>query len=202
MEGLEILLERPDWRPEWFPDCGHGNCQCLLGEAVSVNTAESDKHTFIPGSKMMKRIVSGALIAAAAGLAGCEQGPKSGKGFTLPDGDAARGQETFVALQCHACHSVSGVELPAIEPELDPHVKLGGEVPRVSTYGELVTSIINPSHRLAKGYKPEVVATDGESKMANYNEVMTVQQLIDLVAFLQSHYKLQPYEPTNYPLYH
>ncbi|MCA9231605.1 MAG: hypothetical protein KDA57_13220 [Planctomycetales bacterium] len=80
-------------------------------------------------------------------------------------------------------------------------VALGGKVSQIKTYGELVTSIINPSHRFAKGYTPGEVAVEGESKMTNYNDVMTVSQLIDLVAFLQAHYEIREYEPTHYPLY-
>ena len=76
---------------------------------------------------------------------------------------------------------------------------LGGNVTRVKTYGELVTSIINPSHKLAPGYKEEEVTIDGASRMelAYLNEVVTVQELIDLVAFLQPLYKLMP--PENNP---
>ena len=140
------------------------------------------------------------VIAVLVFLPGCG-GPKSGKGFTLPDGDVDRGQAAFVKLQCHECHSVSSVELPTPEGARDPLIQLGGEVARISTYGQLVTSIINPSHKLAKGYAKEDVATDGESQMRNYNDVMNVTDLIDLVAFLQSRYKLKPYEPTYYPMY-
>ena len=59
----------------------------------------------------------------------------------------------------------------------------------------------NPSHKIAPGYEPARVQIDGSSKMANYNDVMTVTELIDLVAFLQSKYTLREYEPTDYPLY-
>lgn len=110
--------------------------------------------------------------------------------------------EAFVTLQCHACHTVSGVELPEIEAELEQRVHLGGEVDHISTYGELVRSIINPSHKLAERYHSSDVATDGESRMANYNEAMTVQELIDLTAFLQSHYRIRPFDPTLYPTYY
>lgn len=130
---------------------------------------------------------------------GCAPGPTSGKGFTLPKGSIEQGQAAFVSLKCHACHSVSGVELPEITAELTPKVQLGGDVPRISTYGELVTSIINPSHKLAQGYSKDAVAQNGESKMKNYNDVLTIQELIDLVAFLQSRYELELYEPTDYP---
>ena len=87
----------------------------------------------------------------------------------------------------------------AEQPELT--IELGGEVSRIKTYGELVTSIINPSHRLAKGYSAEYVQDDGVSKMPVYNDAMTVTQLVDLVAFLQSKYTLKEYEPTVYVPY-
>lgn len=149
----------------------------------------------------MNRTLGSLMIAAAVtACCGCVPGPTSGKGFTLPTGDVERGRAVFVELRCHACHTVSGVELPEIESELEPKVQLGGAVTRISTYGELVTSVINPSHKLASGYAADVVAVDGESKMTNYNDVLTVQQLIDVVAFLQSRYELKPYEPTQYPV--
>lgn len=149
----------------------------------------------------MKRLVS--VFAGAALMAvlnGCTPAPQSGKGFTLPDGDVEAGRTAFVELECHACHTVAGVELPEISAEADPIVELGGKVTRISTYGELVTSVINPSHKLASGYAANAVSEDGESKMTNYNDALSVQQLIDIVAFLQSQYELKPYEPTPYPV--
>lgn len=142
------------------------------------------------------------LLATLFLAVGCSPSPKSGKGFTLPEGEVEAGKNAFVALQCNACHTVSGVEQVAGEGnKADMSVALGGEVARIATYGELVTSIINPSHRLAPGYQIEDLATDGESKMRNYNDVLTVKQLCDLVAFLQSKYELRKYEPTYYPDY-
>jgi hypothetical protein len=129
-------------------------------------------------------------------LAGCASDDSQ---FTLPPGDAERGQAAFVRFRCYDCHRVHGVELPSGE-ELDQVVvELGGKVQRLRTYGDLVTAIVNPSHRLAKGYDPSLVANEGKSRMTVYNDVMTVSQLADIVAFLQAHYELQPYEPTSYP---
>ena len=127
-------------------------------------------------------------------------GPKSSRGFTLPDGDKAARQETYVRLGCNACHSISGVDqLQPDEGEPDVSVALGGEVGTIKTYGQLVTSIINPSHRFALGYKAEDVQTaEGESKMRLYNDEMTVTELTDIVSFVQSKYSLRPYEPTEY----
>jgi mono/diheme cytochrome c family protein len=139
-----------------------------------------------------------------AAVAGCTPDPRSGKGFTLPPGDAERGKATFVSLQCHACHDIKGVDdLPEMEGSDETRVTLGGEKRYVVTYGELVTSIINPSHRFALGYpKEEITDEQGESNMRRYNDVMTVSQLADLVTFLQQHYEVAFHEPTPYAPYY
>jgi len=141
------------------------------------------------------------VIFIASILAGCDTGPKSAMGFSLPDGDARHGRALFQTLQCHACHAIEGIEQLGSSAEQGISVKLGGEVSRIKTYGELVTSVINPSHRLAKGYPLEEIQSNGVSKMRNYNDTMTVSQLIDLVAFLQSEYKLEEHPHSAYPLY-
>ena len=137
----------------------------------------------------MKRwFVLSLLVLAVAVLGGCERDRMSERGFSLPEGNAMAGRETFLYMQCNQCHTIQGEELPPV-PGAEPYVELGGAVTRVKSYGELVTSIINPSHKLASGYAKEVVAEeDGQSRMYVYNGYMTVQELIDLVAFLQPHY--------------
>lgn len=132
------------------------------------------------------------LLAAAALISGCdEQKTMSERGFRLPDGDgdAAAGRDTFLYMQCNQCHTIKGEELPPI-PGTEPYVELGGAVTRVKSYGELVTAIINPSHKLADGYAKEVVSENGVSNMYVYNGFMTVQELTDLVMFLQPHYEV------------
>ena len=123
-------------------------------------------------------------------LAAC--GPESPLGFSLPDGDPARGQQAFLDLRCNSCHEVEGLEIAYREGLA--RVTLGGPTTRIKTNGELVSSIINPSHRIAPRYPEDQVTVNGESLMsvAYLNDVMTVQQLIDLVAFLQSTYELTP----------
>lgn len=136
-------------------------------------------------------------------LAGCDVGPKSGSGFALPDGDAAAGETHFLRLRCNDCHSVQGrpeLRSAAFEPLMT--VPLGGKTTRIATYGELVTSVINPSHRISQRYLDEPVEEGGASNMRNYNDVMTVAELIDLVAFLQAQYELEPYVGPSYRSYH
>lgn len=132
------------------------------------------------------------LICFCLTIVGCNRDPTSAAGFRLPDGDAEAGREAFLYMQCNQCHTIKGLELPVIPLADPPYVELGGNVTYVKTYGELVTSIINPSHKLATGYAADQVSVDGESNMYVYNRYMTVQELIDLVAFLQSHYDVVP----------
>jgi sulfur-oxidizing protein SoxX len=139
-----------------------------------------------------------AFLLCLAGLAAC--GPESPLGFRLPDGDAAAGRQAFVDLRCYACHEVAGV--PVEDLERIVQVELGGKTTYVKTYGELVTSIINPSHKIAPPHR-ESGLPEGQSLMgyAYLNDVMTVQQLVDLVAFLETTYQVVPPPAPRWAMY-
>lgn len=133
----------------------------------------------------MWKVINVCVVLVLAG--GCGRDAMSERGFVLPEGNPAAGRDAFIIMQCHQCHTIAGDELPTIEDQ-QPYVELGGETGRVKTYGELVTAIINPSHELATGYAEELVSEAGESNMYNYNRYMTVQELVDVVMYLQPHY--------------
>jgi sulfur-oxidizing protein SoxX len=147
---------------------------------------------------LLKIMVPVAVLALAAG---CDLADTSSGYFALPEGDAARGQEIFISLGCTSCHRIPGLDLPIVATEGPVMVVLGGNVSRVKSYDELVTSIINPSHRLARGIASEKISAEGESLMAAYNDVLTVSELIDIVAFLQSEYKIIERPGYRYPVY-
>ena len=140
------------------------------------------------------------LFALLWSVSGCNQDPTSSDGFRLPDGDANQGREVFLYMQCNECHTIKGLELPVIQFADPPYVELGGRVATVKTYGDLVTSIINPSHKIS-GYAKSAVNIDafGDSNMRIYNDVMTVQQLIDLTTYLETTYDV--IKPAVAPMY-
>jgi hypothetical protein len=128
---------------------------------------------------------------ASAGLVlcvlGCSRDPHSPAGFVLPQGDATQGLTVLVRLQCHTCHRVrTHAELP--EPTAQPPVPivLGDSEGHTWTDGELVTAIIHPSYRITSRYAPELVRSGELSRMGDFSETMTVQELVDIVALLQS----------------
>ena len=142
-------------------------------------------------------ILRGMLAAIALlALSACSGDHKPVKGFVLPEGDIDQGQQVFVDFNCHACHTIPGVEFPAVEPQLPFILEIGGEVYRVKNYGELLTAVVNPDHIISPKYKAMMEKAHREaglSPMPYRGEEMTVAELIDVVEFLHAQYtKLQP----------
>jgi sulfur-oxidizing protein SoxX len=144
----------------------------------------------------MRKALSAALAAVAAiATCGCSGGRKGSSGFHLPDGDVEHGKAVFLAMNCQACHRVAGVDLPP--PVADPPVPvvLGGKVVEPRTDGQLVTAIVEPNHTLAPGYPLKSIKAGGLSRMGEFGDALSVHELIDLVAFLQSRYVVVPPPP-------
>lgn len=143
-----------------------------------------------------------AVVATTFVLAGCDSGAMSARGFSFPIGDIDKGETVFLESNCLSCHVLKGVDDPSIVKEMENPIKLGGGVNRTMTYAELLTSVINPSHKLAEGYERDQILTGGKSVMRNYNDTMTVTELTNLVTFLETKYALKPYERSEYKLYY
>lgn len=143
-------------------------------------------------------MITGGMLAALAllALSACSEDHKPVKGFVLPEGDIAQGQQVFVDFNCHACHTIPGIEFPEVEPKLPFILDIGGEVYRVKNYGELLTAVVNPDHIISIKYRAMMEKAQREaglSPMPYYGEEMTVAELIDLIEFLHAQYtKLQP----------
>lgn len=136
-----------------------------------------------------------------AGIGGCKADKTSARGFRLPDGSSELGQMVFLSKGCNGCHTISNVALPEPTTPGPVSVTLGGKVTKIKTYGELVSSIINPSHKLISNYPEEQVSVDGRSLMPDFNTQLSVQELIDLVAFISDQYEVVIPE-YNYRTYH
>jgi cbb3-type cytochrome oxidase cytochrome c subunit len=101
--------------------------------------------------------------------------------FTLPRGDAAAGREVFVTMQCYTCHHVAGEAFPAHPPRDTGPDLTGMGAHHPATY--FAESIINPNAVIITG--AGYTGPDGLSRMPEYGE-MTIAQLLNLVAYLQS----------------
>jgi len=120
-------------------------------------------------------------------LAGCS-GSDSDKGYkvamlVMPDGHPEAGREAFVSLGCHSCHSVTWDDemqkpVAAVDaPELD-------KVVARTSAGMLATAIVCPSHYVP--WETQEKTGSELSPMGEFTEAMTVQELIDVVAYLKA----------------
>jgi mono/diheme cytochrome c family protein len=111
-------------------------------------------------------------------------GVPTGWKFVLPPGDPVRGRRVFVTLECFACHDVKGERFPRpskTAPGMGPELTAMGSHHPPEYFAE---SIMNPNRVIivGEGY----TGPDGRSKMPDYSETLTVRELVDLVAYLQS----------------
>jgi len=115
-----------------------------------------------------------------------QHGPQLPKGwtFTLPAGDPEAGKAAFEKMECYSCHKVPSAAFPQARAA-------GGVGPElVAAYSKLpppflAESIIN-SHQYISGTIEKYRGLDKvSSKMGDYSSIMSVRDLIDIVAFLK-----------------
>jgi len=105
----------------------------------------------------------------------------------LPAGDAIAGRQAFLDLKCTVCHAVPAeTDFPSpFSASMGP--ALGT---RVASQGlsDLAAAIVTPSHALSESMNEDVRSelAGTLSPMGDFSQVMTVRQLVDLVAYLRS----------------
>jgi putative copper resistance protein D len=107
-------------------------------------------------------------------------GVPRGWSFRPPPGDAARGRQVFLRLGCFACHRATGDDLP-------PSAGIGPDLAGVGDHhpaGYLLESVINPNAVIVLG--PGYTGPDGRSLMPGFADRLTVEELLDLVAYLRT----------------
>ena len=102
--------------------------------------------------------------------------------FSMPKGDAGKGRRVFVKYECYACHEVKGQRFPGVKQQ----GSIGPELSEMAEHHEaefFAEAIVNPNAVIEE---PKYRGPDGTSRMPSCNDLMTVQELVDLVAFLKS----------------
>lgn len=96
----------------------------------------------------------------------------------MPKGNPAKGKAAFEKFECYYCHEVRGEDYPP-PTETAPELSQMAPMHPVEFFAE---SIINPDAIVPGAYRD----SDGKSPMTNFAEKMTVQELIDVSAYLAS----------------
>lgn len=109
-----------------------------------------------------------------------------GATVVLPQGEPRAGRQAFLDLKCVVCHRVPAQGFPAPVslsrgPDLDQAL-------RRRTRADLAAAIVLPSHAMSLKTSDEIKThlEGGLSPMGDFSRIMTVRQLADLLAYLQS----------------
>ncbi len=118
----------------------------------------------------------------------------------LPPGEPEMGKLAFAKLQCFKCHEISGVTFDIPEPALGDEAAERGIGPDLTSIGAiqsneyLVESILEPSAVVVadppgvenRGDNGSYAGVDGVSKMPKFHSTITVQEMLDIAAFLKT----------------
>jgi mono/diheme cytochrome c family protein len=100
----------------------------------------------------------------------------------LTMGNAVAGRTAFLELKCNTCHAVAGERLNGRAPGRGgPGL---GTAEALQSPDEIARSIAAPGHAISDEAGPW--RENGKSRMPDYAQVMTVRQLMDLVAYIRS----------------
>jgi hypothetical protein len=123
-------------------------------------------------------VLFGGFAQAQAASAAKPSVPKGWK-FSFPDGDPKAGKTVFMKMECYSCHDA--------KLRRESLAKTGDVGPDLSGYSalpkEYLAESIVKAHTVVAA--PGYTVKEGKAAMGNYNHFMTIQEVIDLVAFLK-----------------
>lgn len=133
----------------------------------------------------------GALLALAGGLTLFAQDPGASPKSVFPTGKTEAGQLVFVGKGCHQCHSAGTTKLPPVDLAPRLVIELGGDVHSKWTRDDYARAIMDPNHLVSEDYKIAMIRLGDHFKAENspmptLADVLRVNELIDLVSFLDS----------------
>jgi len=147
----------------------------VLTDSTPPRHAGHTEHMQVDGDEAAKppaRISMEALHEAG--------GVPEGWRFTPPAGDSTRGRAVFERLRCYVCHRVAGERFPA---PAGPGPDLSG-MGHHHPPGYLLESVLNPNAVVVEGHG--YTDARGRSVMPELARDLTVEELVDLVAYLRT----------------
>ena len=107
-------------------------------------------------------------------------------GVPLPEGDIEDGRRAFLAHGCALCHGATGESAFPTPATTHAGPMIGGAQSEWSAY-EMAEAIIDASCEVPPEFREPRVTDDGtpDSPMAEYADVLTLQELADLVAYMR-----------------
>lgn len=113
------------------------------------------------------------------------------KPTVMPPGKPESGESVFVTKGCYQCHSAGATKLPPVDLAQRLVIELGGDVHTKWTRDDYARAIMDPNHLVSEDYKIAMIRLGDHFKAENspmptFADVLRVNELIDLVSFLDS----------------
>ena len=132
---------------------------------------------------LVTALAAACLLAAGIHTLEAKNGPAVPEGWTLsiPEGDPGDGKIVFMRMECYSCHTINipGQKFPEGSGGTGPALTPGYSRLPAAYLAEAI--IKAHSVVAAPGYELKA----GQAGMGKYNHFLTVQELVDLVAFLK-----------------
>jgi mono/diheme cytochrome c family protein len=127
-------------------------------------------------------VLTFAMLASSCGASGSSKAvgvdELQAEFDSLPAGDAARGEQIYLAQPCHTCHAevLVGSVIPG-----DPPLAVRAETRRPGYSAELYLyeSIVEPNAYIVPNFGQDIMLDD-------FDNTLTGQELADLVAYLMA----------------
>ena len=148
-----------------------------ITSVISYLLSEAGAADSVP-DEVMAAVVEAQRVYALAPVA--DEGGVPG--VPIPEGDAEEGYYVFEEMKCHSCHKIEGYEFESAgdaEGGVGPDLTGIGDI---QTREYLAESILDPNAVIVTGEGFE--AEDGNSKMPEFHDTMSLREFLDLIAFL------------------
>jgi hypothetical protein len=148
-------------------------------------TAMRGNSIIVVATYLLAISLAAAVVSWAAGAAAAPKVPKGWR-FTFPDGDPKAGKAVFISMKCYSCHAIDipGEKFTSRSRGAGPELTGYSVLPKEY----LAESIIKPHTFVAA---PGYTVKEGRVAMGEYNHFLSIQELIDLVAFIKHGTKVQ-----------
>lgn len=108
----------------------------------------------------------------------------------FPLGDATKGKSLFESKLCSRCHTVEGAKFPEYDLPAIDFIHLAGENNRGWNRDIYATQIMDPQHLISPDHQKAMLRIGDRlaaenSPMLDYNQSLTMGDLVDLVTFLE-----------------
>jgi mono/diheme cytochrome c family protein len=127
-------------------------------------------------------VLTFAMLACSFGTGGSSEAVNvdelQAKFDKLPAGDAARGEQIYLAQPCHVCHTDQPVG-PVFPGDPPLAVRAGTREPGYPTELYIYESIVAPNAYFVPGFQKDIMPGDS-------SETLSDQDLADLIAYLMT----------------